>query len=365
MSIAAKLFFGNIDFPENEEYREFQYKFLIILLVVGAIATAGFVIPAAGGASVIPVEHIRSMTIFTIASMLLWLVLRGRKHLFTTVAWLYEVCSLLELASAMIYVPNDELRILWLLTNIPGAYLLLGRVVGALVTVLIITGLILGNHFMAVPYSPNAIATAVICMIYSAVFFHAYARRSLNFYMRMRDSNEKLKFMATRDPLTGILNARAYYELCDSMIKLAKRNNTPYSVLFIDLDHFKSINDTYGHAAGDLVLKSVADCLVNNIRRSDALGRIGGEEFSIFLPNTAFADALKLAELIRIAIERIMPAIGEGTRKITASIGVARNVHSDQSMLEIQQQADLAMYKAKSAGRNRVSTLEDAQALEI
>jgi diguanylate cyclase (GGDEF)-like protein len=166
--------------------------------------------------------------------------------------------------------------------------------------------------------------------------------------------------MATRDPLTGMLNARSYYEICEGLIKLAHRNKTPYSVLFVDLDHFKSINDTYGHAAGDLVLKAVADCLTNNLRESDVLGRIGGEEFSIFLPNTSFVDALNLAEHMRFSIESIMPDVGEGKRKITASIGVAKNEHSEQSMLEIQQQADIAMYRAKAAGRNRVSYLENA-----
>ena len=358
MSMLGRYFFGNVEFPENEEYREFQYKFLMVLLAVAALATVGFIIPSESGVSQIPEEHIRSMTLFTIVSFVLWLALRGRKQWFIPVVWLYEIASLLELASAMAYVPGDELRILWLFTNIPGAYLLLGRLVGGMVTLLIVTGLVAGNPYMTAPYSPNALATAVISMIYSAAFFHAYANRSVNFFMRMRESNSQLKIMATRDPLTGILNARAYYELCDSLIHVAQRNKAPYSVLFVDLDHFKSINDTYGHAAGDLVLKSVADVLVQSIRRSDALGRIGGEEFSIFLPNTSFHDALGLAEHIRASIASIALSIGDGQRKITASIGVARNEHSEQTMLEIQQQADLAMYRAKAGGRNRVSSLE-------
>lgn len=361
MASFGKYFFGNVHFPEREEYREFQYKFLMVLLAAGAVATAGFIIPAQGGAASIPMTHVRSMTIFTIFSVVLFFLLRGRKQWFIPVVWMYEIASLLELASAMIYVPGDELRILWLYTNIPGAYLLLGRVMGTAVTLVIITGLVIGNSHMAAPYSPNALATAVISMIYSAAFFYAYASRSVNFFMRMRDSNEKLKIMATRDPLTGIFNARAYYEFCEGMIRLAKRNNTPYAVLFVDLDHFKSINDNYGHAAGDLVLKSVAECLMKNIRDSDGLGRIGGEEFSVFLPNTSFDDALALAEHLRSSIESIRPTIGDGSRKITASIGVARNQHSEQSMLEIQRQADLAMYQAKAAGRNRVSALDEAE----
>ena len=187
----GKYFFGNVHFPEREEYREFQYKFLMVLLAAGAIATAGFIIPAQGGAAPIPAAHVRSMTIFTVVSIVLFFALRGRKQWFIPIVWMYEIASLLELASAMIYVPGDELRILWLFTNIPGAYLLLGRATGTAVSAVIIAGVVIGNPHMAAPYSSNALATAVISMIYSAAFFYAYANRSVNFFIRMRDSNER------------------------------------------------------------------------------------------------------------------------------------------------------------------------------
>ena len=358
MSLST-IFFGSAEFPESEEYREFQYKFLIVLLIVGALATLFFIVASGDQNLPMPEEHMRSMKLYTAVSLALWLGLRGRKQWFLPIAGLYEAASLAELASAMIYVPGDELRILWLTTNIPGVYLLLGRVAGAIITVVIVSSLIMGNALMAAPYTQNALATAVISMIYSAAFFHAYASRSVNFFMRMRDSNERLRYMATRDALTGVLNARAYYEVCERLIGLARRNSEPYAVLFVDLDHFKSINDTYGHEAGDHVLKSVADCLTKNIRKSDSLGRIGGEEFSVFLPNTNMAGALEVAEQLRMSIELLMPEMGSGPRKITASIGVARNQHSDQLMLDIQRQADQAMYRAKAAGRNRVTSFDD------
>ena len=359
MSLSA-IFFGRTEFPESEEYREFQYKFLIVLLIVGALATLFFIMASGDNQALpMPEAHMRSMKIYTAVSLMLWLVIRGRKEWFLSVAWLYEFSSLAELTSAMIYVPGDELRILWLVSNIPGVYLLLGRVVGASVTILIIAGLVAGNASMAAPYSPNALATAITYMIYSAAFFHAYASRSVNFFLRMRDSNERLRYMATRDALTGVLNARAYYEVCERLIGIARRNSEPYAVLFVDLDHFKSINDTYGHEAGDHVLISVSDCLSKNIRKSDSLGRIGGEEFSIFLPNTNMTGALEVAEQLRMAIESLMPDVGTGKHKVTASIGVARNQHSDQLMLDIQKQADQAMYRAKAAGRNRVTAFDD------
>lgn len=355
----AELLFGRVEFQESEGYREFQYKFLLVLLLVGILATAFFIAVGRHQSPPIPEPHMRSMMIFTVASAALLFVLRGHKARFIAVAWAYEILSLAELASALAYVPANELRILWLFTNIPGVYLVLGRRVGAFVTLLIVSGLVLGNPYLSAPYSSNALATAVISMIYSAAFFHAYATRSIDFFLRMRESNEKLRVMANCDALTGVLNARAYYDICERMIRFAKRNADPYAVLFVDLDHFKSINDSFGHAAGDHVLKRVANCLAANLRHSDTLGRIGGEEFSIFLPGTDLTGARQVAEHLRKAIEALMPDVGNGTRRITASIGIAHNRHGEQSILEIQQQADQAMYVAKAGGRNRVSSFDE------
>ncbi len=359
MNFLSRLFVGRVEFPEGEEFREFQYKFLIALLLFGTITTGLFLwLIESGQLPPVSETHLRSMRLFTLGGLVLWLALRGRKQWFLPVACLFEVISLLELFSATIYVANDELRIIWLFTNIPGVYLLLGRVAGGLITALIIVAFIAINPYLAAPYSANAIATSVFAMLYFAAFFHANARQSIWFFLRMRESNRQLLELATRDMLTGVLNARAYYEVCDRMISAAKRHQSPYAVLFVDLDHFKRINDTYGHAAGDIVLKSVADCLTRSLRASDALGRIGGEEFSIFLPDTDIDGALQLAETLRTAIEGLMPSTGERQLKVTASIGVARNQHSEQTMKEIQRQADQAMYYAKSQGRNRVSSFE-------
>lgn len=357
----ARFFFGQTDFGASEEYLEFQFKFLCIVQFTGALFTALLLLGVFTSANLISLPHVYSMSGFTAITLGLWLLLRGNKQRFYPLAWAYEAVCMLEYISALAYVPEDELRILWFFTNIPGVYILLGQRAGMCITLLTVAGLALGNSHLSAPYSPNAMATALLSMIYLGMFFHVYGNRSISYFARMRESNRQLHHMATHDTLTGVMNARAYYAACDQMIHLAKRNNTPYAVLFVDLDHFKRINDTLGHAAGDVVLKSVAQTLAAKIRQSDAVGRIGGEEFSVFLPNTDLAGALKLAEAIRLAIENLMPLIGGEAIKITASIGVARNQHSDQTMLEIQQQADQAMYEAKAQGRNRVSAVENPQ----
>jgi diguanylate cyclase (GGDEF)-like protein len=162
--------------------------------------------------------------------------------------------------------------------------------------------------------------------------------------------------LASHDPLTRVFNAGAYYRACDQQIHASQRANQPFAVLFIDLDHFKSINDTHGHAVGDDVLRTVAQTLQTTVRRSDIVGRIGGEEFSVFLPNTQLRGAQLLAESLRVAIESIHIEVNGVRLKITASIGVAAKRFDQETMQAIQQHADQAMYEAKRGGRNRVST---------
>jgi diguanylate cyclase (GGDEF)-like protein len=133
--------------------------------------------------------------------------------------------------------------------------------------------------------------------------------------------------------------------------------------LFIDLDHFKNINDTYGHAVGDEVLIAAAKAIEQGVRKSDIVGRIGGEEFCVFLPSTTLAGAQQLAEHIRIAIENLAIHVAQQDIRITASLGVASSTQGHETIHAIQQHADQAMYEAKRSGRNRVSTFATSSAL--
>jgi len=263
---------------------------------------------------------------------------------------------LLEDGSALAYVPIDELRVLWFYTNIPCVFILLGQRAGWGVTGLTMAVFLMGNEYLEKPYSPSAMATGILAMVYLGVSFHAYVDRSMSYFKRMRDYNAQLHDLASHDPLTRVFNAGAYYRACDQQIHASQRANLAFSVLFIDLDHFKSINDTYGHAVGDDVLRTVAQTLQAQVRRSDIVGRIGGEEFSVFLPNTSVQGAQQLAETLRLAVESIHIEVNGVRLKITASIGVAAKRFDQETMQAIQQHADQAMYEAKRGGRNRVST---------
>lgn len=352
MSRIGRWYFGVLTFQETEQLQEFQYKFLMVLLGFGALATGFFLALAHGDPNAIPPDHVRSMRLFTAGSFLLWCVLRGRQQWFLPVAWGYELICLLEGASALAFVPGDELRILWLITNIPGVYLLLGRLAGGVITALTWVGVLLGNPLLSAPYSPGAMATVSVCFIFMGAFFHAYMSEMLRLFFQLRQ-------LALRDMLTGAFNSRAYHAMGDRLVAGARRNNRPFAVLFVDLDHFKAINDTWGHEAGDTVLRAVAQCLAASVRDGDLVGRIGGEEFSVFLPDTDLEGARILAERLRLAIELLRPPIDGQPLPITASIGVAGQGQGDMSdsvnLREIQRGADQAMYEAKRGGRNRVS----------
>lgn len=287
---------------------------------------------------VFPRFHDIQMVVIFVHAILMfvsWLILRGKKQLLLPVTYFSMLITFLDISSYSVLVDNDDVVVLWFLAFILGVYLLLGLIAGAVTTLVCIATFLLANSYVALPMTPNSIATTVMSILFFAILHHTYAKRSAYFSSRLQDSNERLRLMATRDMLTNVLNSHAYYEVSDSQIQLARRKGVPYSVLFIDLDHFKSVNDSHGHAAGDIVLKSVADYLVRSLRASDVLGRVGGEEFSVFLPNTDAEGAAALAESLRQNIETLMPSTGEQTLKITASIGVARNSHDVQTIFDI------------------------------
>jgi diguanylate cyclase (GGDEF)-like protein len=132
----------------------------------------------------------------------------------------------------------------------------------------------------------------------------------------------------------------------------------PLAVLLLDIDHFKAINDQFGHAAGDSAIKTFTQALLSRMRRTDMLGRIGGEEFVMLLPGTDQAGAMATAERLRADVETAEVAGEQAAIGLTVSIGVACCQAQDDSILTAIDRADRAMYQAKNSGRNRVATLE-------
>jgi len=168
---------------------------------------------------------------------------------------------------------------------------------------------------------------------------------------------ENIKLLGLRDPLTNINNRRFFDQRVVEEVSLAHRNNTPLSCLFIDLDHFKHVNDHHGHQVGDTVLKQTAQLFNDIMRTTDVLARYGGEEFVILLANTNANSAYEIAERLRSLIESIkFPLENSEFLKQTISVGLATldNDSPIRTSQQLIQAADQAVYSAKTAGRNRV-----------
>ncbi len=176
---------------------------------------------------------------------------------------------------------------------------------------------------------------------------------------QIRQLNARLEHLAMTDELTGLTNRRSFYIQGTKEIKRAERYGTPFSLLMLDLDEFKTINDQFGHEAGDKMLQCIANILSANIRETDLLARMGGEEFSVILPNTSIQDAMRLTERLRQAVEMAGCPISDQKMKVTVSVGVASYQEGISYLDDLLRDADTAMYRAKNQGRNRVVLLDD------
>lgn len=156
---------------------------------------------------------------------------------------------------------------------------------------------------------------------------------------------EALRVLARTDSLTGVTNRRHFFELAEQEFADAARNGQPLSVILFDIDHFKRINDTHGHQAGDEMLKGVAQLAGGQLREADLIARYGGEEFIVLLPRTSAADAFVVAEDMREDLAARL--------RVTMSSGIAGILESDDTLDRLISRADQALYRAKDAGRNR------------
>jgi diguanylate cyclase (GGDEF)-like protein len=163
----------------------------------------------------------------------------------------------------------------------------------------------------------------------------------------------ELRLLATTDSLTGAMSPRAFFEEADRDVALARRRGSALSCLVVDVDYFKRVNDTRGHSVGDHVLQRIVAQCHSVLRASDYLGRIGGEEFAIMLPDTTLSAALEVSERLRGEIEKLFVESPSGELRITISCGLACLTDHVRDARELVRNGDVALYVAKSSGRNR------------
>lgn len=173
---------------------------------------------------------------------------------------------------------------------------------------------------------------------------------------RKRLENE-LRLLASTDPLTGAANHRHFMEIADKEYDRFKRYSHRLAFAMMDIDHFKRVNDTYGHPTGDEVLKGLVQHCNLHLRKSDYMGRLGGEEFGLLLIETTPPDAKLVVERLRKKLAEFSLPVHDGNLQVTVSIGVTKVLKDDTSFEQAMKRADNALYRAKSAGRNRVEFL--------
>lgn len=196
---------------------------------------------------------------------------------------------------------------------------------------------------------------AVINRVIAVALFIAV----LTLLRRIQTNQDELHRLSTTDGLTGALNRRRFEELAEVERRRSQRSGAPVSVLVLDIDHFKRVNDQFGHAAGDAALRMLAKTCLATLRPSDLFGRWGGEEFVIAMPEARAAGALKAAERLREILAAARFDANGKPRSITVSIGVATLQRDELTIDHAIARADRALYRAKAAGRNRVEA-EDA-----
>jgi diguanylate cyclase (GGDEF)-like protein len=183
--------------------------------------------------------------------------------------------------------------------------------------------------------------------------FNQMTDRLRHSHAKMQQQNEVLKTLSITDSLTGLYNRSKLDSILTDQLARFKRSHRPFTLLMLDIDHFKTLNDTYGHIAGDEILAAVARILLQSIRSIDYAARYGGDEFIVILTETSAELATTTAERVRSQVEALYPTVKGTEIALTVSIGIVEPRLEDMTPTEVFASADYALYEAKRAGRNR------------
>ena len=224
-------------------------------------------------------------------------------------------------------------------------------------------GLVLLPCTLWLLFQPSSmqVGVAIAVLVFSTFVVSATRKLSdaLEKAFRLTRQMERAHNISTRaaqtDELTGLMNRRAFFEHAQVLYEQCRHNRQPLCALMMDMDHFKQINDTYGHQAGDQVLRQIGGVISASFRKADVYGRLGGEEFGVLLPNTTLETAQLIAEQL---VKAISGMAAEPVQGLSASLGVASTQARDQDLHGLMNTADKALYRAKAQGRNQVAVAE-------
>ncbi|MCK9511751.1 MAG: GGDEF domain-containing protein [Pigmentiphaga sp.] len=335
-------------------------RFLMVVIVVGLVWALGISIVAHLGAPGFDSIPERPHVAFIVISLAIWLGLWAWPQAFPPLGACYCLLAFSHASWTQFAGPDDPLRALLFFPVVGAVFLVLNVWVawaGVALACIIFWVAVAGGQYDLLPLPAS---TFVITLIITGVFFHAFNQQAARALALLAGQNATLAVVAERDSLTGLLNRRAFQERLLAFLAHVPQK-TPLCALFIDVDDFKAINDRYGHAAGDAVLVAVAGALATEVRESDILARIGGEEFAFLLPATSLPDALQAADRLLHAVRGLTVESGNQLLAVTVSVGVAERGPECATADALLQAADAAMYRAKRAGRNCVVVACEAE----
>ena len=341
-------------FAPDEMLLQFRFRMLNSIMVAVALSAALFALLHDTGINIIGSVHASVDYLYAAATLLLILWLRREKGNYNKAAGLLLAVSLLVFTSALLFVPQDEFRLIWFYLLVFVAYVTGGIVTGWLFTLLSIADILLCRSLVDIQLSDTAVTSALIGLLIGSLLARFHTRKIDDFASLLIRKNKELEVHAAQDYLTGIMNRRVFLQSGQHYFDTARRQGDAIAFLMIDIDHFKQINDTYGHSVGDNVLMRFADTVAKTLRSSDLFGRLGGEEFGVILYETDGYRAEIVAEKIRTAVAAIAcPNDGEKRIGVTASIGIGLLNERDTHLRDLQSRADKALYSAKNSGRNK------------
>lgn len=322
-------------YPHGELIQKYATQ---VLMLFHGISGLMFVCNFLSTSKYIPKIHKVIQIAVTISIVIaVLLVLNGKHLLLTLFAFKFLFASTLTMIAVSLMSLGKVSDARYFLIAI------MCSMMGLLATSFSVWGLIPYNF-----YTFNASKFGVIC---EAIILCVIVTKRLNVIERKRISAE---YLSAYDPLTNLFNRRAFMKVGHQLLVENAKHNPPVSFVMIDIDHFKKINDTYGHQTGDQVLKHIADLLKNNCRHIDIIARWGGEEIVLLLPHTNKKQAIACTEHLRDTIEQSPLYIQGQAIRVTASFGIAVSERGD-SFEQLYQYADQALYEAKHQGRNRIA----------
>ena len=347
------ILYSGYKFGEDEDFLKFKFKMLNSIFIIVAFFSTLFGLLSDLGINDIGPIHSKVNYAYSILTIILIFFLRSSKKNYTLTAHALLIISLITFTSALLFVPQDEFRIIWFYLLILVAYKINSKTSGILYTLAAIVIVLTAHFFAELQLSQVSINSSVLGLIIGSLLSYIYTNKITQYENSLKEQNSTLSVLASTDYLTGVMNRRMFNDISERYFQTAQKDDLSLTLLLLDLDHFKKINDTYGHQVGDKLLIQFVETTKNILTKSDIFARVGGEEFAILLSQMDRKDAYDLAEKIRKEVENISIRYKGQNVFVRTSIGITQNSTTDSSFDDVFSRSDMALYQAKKEGRNR------------